>query len=55
MRHVEYSYMLLGIGVDDADIGQMRLKLCKLVRRNADAVVLDGNQQPVFLHSLQIP
>ena len=50
MRHVEYSYMLLGIGVDDADIGQMRLKLCKLVRRNADAVVLDGNQQPALLY-----
>lgn len=42
--------MLLGVGIDETDISQVLLQLRKLFRGNADAVVLDGNQQPASLY-----
>ena len=42
--------MLLGVGIDETDISQVLLQLRKLFRGNADAVVLDGNQQPALLY-----
>ena len=50
MRYIEDSHMLLGVGIDETDISKVLLQLRKLLRGNADAVVLDGNQQPALLY-----